>query len=185
MRGLRAFVVVVGLVAAQLALQASPAYACSCRADVPVADALAESDAAFVGVYTGRDDPFVQGPLISSGRPVINHFDVERTVKGDIVGRVEVVAAAGGATCGLELEVGERTGLFLQRTETGWRSSLCSQTEPAGLLAFAPAVTPVPAAQEEPSERGFFVAVAVVALALMAFFIVQRRLDRRTRVRID
>jgi hypothetical protein len=37
---------------------------------VLVADALDDSDAAFVGVYTGRDDPFVHGPLISSGRPV-------------------------------------------------------------------------------------------------------------------
>ena len=176
------FVIAIG----HLALQASPAYACSCQAGVLVADALAQADGALVGVYTGRADPPVQGELIFSGRPVINHFEVERAVKGDIGGQVDVEAAASGASCGLELEVGERTGLFLERTGTGWRSSLCSQTDPVGLLAFAPAGAPAGAAAEaEPSERGFFVAVAVLALALIAFFMVQRRLDRRTHVRVD
>jgi hypothetical protein len=137
---------------------ASPAWACSCRANVAVADLLAESDAAFVGVYAGRHEG---GPLISSGQPVTNHFSVERTVKGVLGKRVEVEAAAGGASCGLELEVGERTGLFLHRTETGWRSSLCEQTEPAGLLALAPAG----ALGSGSSERGFFIALGVVALA--------------------
>ena len=170
-------VVVLGIAAVvgQLFLQAAPAWACSCRAGVLVADALAESDAAFVGVFTGRDDPLVHGELISSGRPVVNHFEVERRVKGAIGERVDVEAAAGGASCGLELEVGERTGLLLQWTGTGWRSSLCSQTEPAGLLAFAPAGPS--AAQDEPSERGFFVAAGVLAVAV--FFMAWRVRRRR------
>ena len=179
MRSFRGLVIVMGLAAGHLALQASPAYACSCRAGVLVADALAESDAAFVGVYTGREDPFVHGELISSGRPVINHFEVERTVKGDIGGRVDVEAAASGASCGLELEVGERTGLFLQWSGTGWRSSLCAQTEPAGLLAFAPAVG-VPAGEADPSERGVFVAFGLLALAVAGYFAVDRVRRRRS-----
>jgi hypothetical protein len=146
---------------------------------VLVADALDESDAAFVGVYTGREDPFVHGELIFSGRPVLNHFEVERSIKGDLGERVDVEAVASGASCGLELEVGERTGLFLQRTETGWRSSLCSQTEPAGLLAFAPAVAPG-GAEAAPSERGVFVAFGLLALAVAGYFVVEGVRRRRS-----
>jgi hypothetical protein len=180
----RAFAVIFGIVAAHLALQVSPAQACSCRADVQVADALAASDAAFVGVFTGRDDPLVHGEIISSARPVLNHFEVERVVKGPIGERVDVEAAASGASCGLEVEVGEQAGVLLTWTGTGWRSSLCNQTEAAELMAFAPAAAPAaPAAapgrnaapaESEPSERGFFVAVGLLVLAVPVFFGVQR-----------
>ena len=165
-------VVVLGIVVGHLVLHAPPAYACSCRADVLVADALAESDAAFVGVFTGREDPLVQGELIFSGRPVVNHFEVERTVKGNIGGRVDVEAAASGASCGLELEVGDRTGLFLEATGTGWRSSLCSQTDSAGLLAFAPVAAT--AAETDDSLGGLSVAFGVLAVAVAGYFVVDR-----------
>lgn len=117
-------------------MQAPPALACSCRSDVAVKDALLESDGAFVGRFLGRDDLFPQGEMVSSGRPVLNHFQVERSVKGGIGERVRVEAAASGASCGLELEVGERTGLFLRQGPNGWRSSLCSQIDPGALLTF-------------------------------------------------
>lgn len=116
--------------------QAPPALACSCRADVAVKDALLESDGAFVGRFIGRDDLFPQGEMAGSPRPVLNHFQVERSVKGDIGARVRVEAAASGASCGLELEVGERTGLLLRQGPNGWRSSLCSQIDPLALLPF-------------------------------------------------
>lgn len=126
-----------------LAIGAAPAFACSCRAGVPVEESLAESDGAFVGVFTGRDDPLGHGDIVSSGRRVLNHFQVERSVKGDIGGRVDVTAAASGASCGLELQVGQRTGLLLRRDAGGgWTSGLCSQVEPQALLAFAPAAAP-------------------------------------------
>lgn len=127
---------------------AGPAYGCSCRAGVAVDEKLAQSDAAFVGVLKGRDDPDGAGPIVSSGRRVVNHFDVERIVKGDIGATVEVEAAAGGASCGLELAAGTRTGLFLRRSEAGrWTSSLCSQVAANELLASAPGggVAPGPA----------------------------------------
>ncbi len=124
-----------------LAVGAGPAFACSCRAGVAVEESLAESDGAFVGVFTGRDDPLGQGDIVSSGRRVLNHFQVERPVKGDIGERVDVTAAASGASCGLELQVGQRTGLLLRRDagSGSWTSGLCSQVEPQALLAFAPA----------------------------------------------
>ncbi len=167
---------VMAVVAAgPLVLQAAPALACSCRADVQVADALATSDGAFVGVLTGIDDPLVAGTLISSARSVINHFDVERSVKGGIGDRVEVEAAASGASCGLEVPVGRRVGLLLRRSATGWTSSLCSQTEPAALLTAAPAPPGPAPAGGEPSERGFFVALAFLALAVPVGLVVLRR----------
>ena len=136
---MRSVLAVLLAAGALLIVEAGPVLACSCRAGVPVEESLSESDGAFVGVFTGRDDPLAQADLISSARRVTNHFRVERSVKGDIGDRVDVMAAAGGASCGLELEVGQRTGLLLRRGAGGWTSSLCSQVEPQALLAFAPA----------------------------------------------
>ncbi len=138
MRVRRAVVATLVVTATLLLVRTPAALACSCRPDVAVAELLSTSDGAFVGVYTGRDDPRAVGPVLSSSRAVVNHFVVERVVKGDIGPVVEVEAAASGASCGLELEVGERTGLLLRRAGDGWSSGLCAQTDPEGLLAFAP-----------------------------------------------
>ena len=145
-----------------LAVGAAPAFACSCRAGVPVEESLAESDGAFVGVFTGRDDPLGQGDIVSSGRRVLNHFQVERPVKGDIGERVDVQAAASGASCGLELEVGQRTGLLLRRDAGGWTSGLCSQVEPQALLAFTPAA----AGAGGGTDWGLMVLVGLLVLAV-------------------
>jgi hypothetical protein len=145
-----------------------PAYACSCQADVPIERSLAENDAAFVGVYTGRDDPQAGGPVLSSARRVVNHFKVERSVKGDIGAEVDVGAAAGGATCGLELSAGERTGLLLRRDGAGkWTSSLCSQVSADELLAFAPA-----GPKGSGRDWGFIVFAGLLALAIPVAFVV-------------
>ncbi len=176
MRLMRAAVVALIVAGGQLVVQAAPALACSCRADVQVAEALATSDGAFVGVLTGIDDPPTAGPIISSGRPVVNHFDVERSVKGGIGDRVDVEAAASGASCGLEVAVGQRVGLLLRRSATGWTSSLCAKAEPEALLAVAtrPAAGPVPPSPE-PSERGFFLALGALAVAALLGLAVLRR----------
>ena len=151
-----------------LVVEAGPALACSCRAEVPVAEALSESDGAFVGVFTGRDDPLGQGDVITSARGVLNHFQVERSVKGDIGGRVDVQAAAGGASCGLELSVGERTGLLLRRDAGSWTSSLCSQVEPQALLAFAPATTAGAGV-----DGGLILLVGLLVLAVMGAVVLE------------
>ena len=135
----RAVLAVLMVAGGLLTVEAGPAFACSCRAEVPVEEFLSHSDGAFVGVFTGRDVPPGRVDVNDLGRPVVNHFQVERTVKGDIGRRVDVQAEASGASCGLELEVGERTGLFLFRDAGGWTSGLCAQVEPQALLAFAPA----------------------------------------------
>ncbi|HVL05775.1 MAG TPA: hypothetical protein VM388_07295 [Acidimicrobiales bacterium] len=165
---LRPVLAVLVMTGAITVIGAEPASACSCRADVAVADALAESDGAFVGVFIGRDDPAVPGEVVSSGRRVLNHFQVERSVKGDIGERVDVRAAAGGASCGLELEAGDRTGLLLRRDGGVWTSSLCSQVEPRALLAVAPGTAPGPAGAGTGAgvNWGFMVFAGLLVLAL-------------------
>ena len=98
---------------------------------------LRGSDAAFVGrlvaiVPVGEGDrpPFHRGDYL---------FRIEQQVKGELPFRWVVVRAAiGGSTCGLELGVGDRTGLMLDRTRReGWRSDLLRQTSPRALLRAA------------------------------------------------
>jgi hypothetical protein len=141
-----------------LLVGAGPASACSCPADQPVEEPLSHSDGAFVGVLVGRDDP-VGDPF--GPRQVVNHFKVERSVKGAFGERVAVEADVSGASCGLELEVGQRTGLLLFRHAGGWTSNLCSQFEPQALLAFAPA-----AAGAGTTDWGLIVLVGLLGLAV-------------------
>lgn len=164
-----ALVVAAGL----LVLDAGPASACSCRADQAVADQVAASDGAFVGVYTGREDPGAQGPLDNSGRAVLNHFTVERVVKGDLGERVDIQAAASGASCGLELDVGARTGLLLRHEAGGWTSSLCEQVDPKALLTVGPGTAPGgTGGSGGGADWGFIVFAAILVLALPAAFLV-------------
>lgn len=161
---LLALLVATGLVVAG----GVPAYACSCQAGVPIEKSLAESEAAFVGVFTGRNDPQGGGPLLSSSRRVVNHFEVERSVKGDIGPEIDVGAAAEGASCGLELAAGDRAGLLLRRDDAGgWTSSLCSQVSADELLAFAPA-----GSEGSGPDWGFIVFAGVVLAAIPVAFVV-------------
>ena len=70
----------------------------------------------------------------STHASVLLLFRVEQVYKGDISGRVEVETERDGSTCGLELPVGERVGLLLEREGALWRSNLCSRVEPAAFL---------------------------------------------------
>ncbi|MEA2142207.1 MAG: Tissue inhibitor of metalloproteinase, partial [Solirubrobacteraceae bacterium] len=112
--------VLAGTVAA---LGAELAMACSC-APVPVRESLHAADAAFVGVVTARR-VMPSGPpgTFSSGDPAEVDFRVERAYKGALGEQVTVHTVASGATCGIEAQVGERVGLFLQRrADGGWTS---------------------------------------------------------------
>jgi hypothetical protein len=113
---------VIGAVALALA---GDALACTC-APVDLVRDLPRSDAAFVGSVLERR---------STHASVLLLFRVEQVYKGDISGRVEVETERDGSTCGLDLEVGERVGLLLEREGGLWRSNLCSRVEPAAFLA--------------------------------------------------
>ncbi len=159
MRALSLCVLVLSVAA--LAADATPARACSCAVPDP-RSALAAADGAFVGTLVSRRET-------SDLRAVLT-FEVEQALKGSLGDRVEVVTARDSAGCGLELPVGTRTGLVLDRRDGAWHGHLCAQFAPADLLA---AVQPLPA----PNGKG------TVALLLGGRFGPARllALDRRGR----
>ena len=124
----RVAVAATALVLAAIASFAAPvedARACSCVRPDAERD-LARADAAFVGT------------LVSSrvrGNDGYSTFDVESVAKGELEPTVVVRSAASGASCGLELEEGTRTGLLLSREGGEWTSTLCVQIAAEELLA--------------------------------------------------
>ncbi|MBD0330913.1 MAG: hypothetical protein ICV64_12525 [Thermoleophilia bacterium] len=124
---------------AGLAATAEPARACSCVGIDDPRRTLLESDAAFVGRLLSRRGG-------ERGRGVFV-FRVEVAVKGRFGETVEVDSASDGAACGLEVAVGARIGLYLERERGRWTSSLCRQIAPDRLRA---AARPLP----RPNGRG-------------------------------
>jgi hypothetical protein len=112
----------------------APVYACSC-VDMDLATRMPEAEGSFVGTYVDRDSIGEQQAAWT--------FEVERVVKGSFGPTAIVRTSAFGASCGIELLDGPRTGLLLDRAEDGvWESGLCQQVSPAELLAFSPRARP-------------------------------------------
>ena len=105
---------------------AQVAHACSCLIGDP-RDALHRSDGAFVGTLVERTEVDEQTSIFT--------FEVETAVKGTIGATIDVRSNSNGASCGLEVEIGQRIGLLLGTDEDGaWISNLCSQIDPEVLL---------------------------------------------------
>ena len=135
------------------------AYACSCR-PVDLQRDLPTADGAFIGTVLERS---------VSGRTATYRFRVEQVYKGDVENRAEVVTPASGAACGLELAVGDRVGLLLERDGDVWRSGLCSQVDPAVFLA----LTNVEDNALPPINWGGVV-VGVLVLGAGTFFLIRK-----------
>ena len=119
--------IVAALVAvATLAAASGTACACSC-AELTVEEALRNSAAVFVG--TLRE---VRGPTVSlsSSDPSRFVFDVEAVYKGGVHEVQSIVSASDGASCGLEVNVGERALVFAHGSG---QSSLLDGEYAAGL----------------------------------------------------
>jgi hypothetical protein len=126
---------VAALIAFALVLStAQAAHACSCLIGDP-RDALHRSEAAFVGTLVGRTEVDDQTAIFT--------FEVETAVKGTFGAEVDVRSASNGASCGLEIGITQRTGLFLEMADDGaWVSGLCSQIDPDVLLQAAQPLPP-------------------------------------------
>ena len=155
------------VIAAVVLAFAADAFACSCLPVDLVRD-LPQADGAFVGTLLERDDRAETSTLL---------FRVEQVYKGDIENRVEVVTPRGGAACGIETPVGERTGLLLERDGDLWRSSLCAQVEPAAFLE----LTDVQDNALPPLNWGGIVVGALILLAGGWFLLRRLRLNRASR----
>lgn len=151
----------VAIAAAALAF-AADALACSCL-PVDLARDLPRVDGAFIGTLLERQDREATSTLL---------FRVEQVYKGDISNRVEVETARDGAACGIEMRTGERIGLLLERGGGVWRSSLCSQVDPAAFLE----LTDVEDNSLPPVNWGGIVVGALILLAGVWFL--GRRLRR-------
>jgi len=127
------------------------ALGCSCVAgDDPRTD-LARSDGAFVGSLISRQEPTPDSNgTITGTQEVAYRFHVDHAVKGKFGSTVDVYSAASGASCGLEGEPGRRIGLFLDRKDGRWKSSLCQQVDPEALLR---AARPLPRPNGDPPAR--------------------------------
>lgn len=136
--------------------------ACSCVALAP-GEALASADAALVGVVADAEDRSGGGPVMSTADIIVYTVVVEEVLKGDLrAGQAVLVGSErSGASCGLEMAVGERWQMHL-RTQGGTLSTgLCAGNE---LLAEA---VPLPAAAGPPAGPPavpFLVGGAVVVL---------------------
>lgn len=143
---------------------APPAAACSCAGPPPeLAAAVARADGAFVGTLAEVRDPDGGEAVISGGRLVENHFEVEGVAKGDIASSVVVLAAADGAACGLEVALGQRAALLLTREADRWRSSLCSKADPDAMLALS--TLPRTGGSEIPTKLGVGFVIGAITLA--------------------
>ena len=113
-----AVLLVVGLPIAGVVGAAGPAGACSCIG-LGDAEAFARADAVFVGKVSGYEagDPPVPQP-----GPARWTFKVRDVYKGKVTRTQEVVSAADGASCGLEIQT---RGVFLVFATT-------SRTLPSG-----------------------------------------------------
>ena len=96
------------------------AGACSC-AGTPPEERFEEVDAAVIGTVISDDG--------KAGR-----IRVEHDFKVDLGEEISVPTGGDGANCGLDLEPGDRLGLFLTRDDDGgWTSSTCDTVDPDDL----------------------------------------------------
>lgn len=125
-RGLTALAMLVG--ALVLWVQ-PPAHACSCAFIEP--DQIStQFEAAFVGTVTEI------GPKNGEFGERTWRFRVEAvTAPQDLPDTLDVSAPEGdGGNCGWNLAIGQRVGVGLYASGTGWSASGCSQYEPEALL---------------------------------------------------
>jgi len=147
------------LVAVAALVLAGDAVACTC-APVDLVRDLPLADGAFIGAALDRK---------TSGGSTTWTFRVEQVYKGDINERVVVVTPANGAACGLEVGIEQRVGLLLDLEGDTWRSSLCSQVDPADFLELADIED-----NRLPPVNWGGLAVGGLVLAAGAFFLVRR-----------
>lgn len=116
------------LLASTLALlPVNTVLACSCM-ELTDKEAMAASDAAFIGVVVETRDPAAGNPIFSSADPIHYTVVVEESLKGDLVTGQEVTVSSArhGASCGQELAVGERWRLLAGAEGAAFTTGLCS-----------------------------------------------------------
>jgi len=166
------------LVAAALALAgAGRAVACSCAMPSP-AQALATADVAFIGVVVAVEDPQADAIFLSRGDTLIYTLAVEDVRKGDDVGPyLTILSPRFGASCGLEMAIGERWSLYASRGDlfgngNGLWVHLCGGNE---RLATGVAVPPAPGSPGSGLAPPILLLVAGAGGAVLVLWMRRRR----------
>lgn len=192
MRWLRAAVIVGLLAGFGVAVEATPAFACSCKISSPQ-EMFDAADAVFVGTATSIEDSNAAGPTFSSVDPITVTFDVSEIRKGTVPATARVRTARSSASCGYEFAEGGRYLVYAGVGPDGaWATGLCSGTtglalpDPKPTTVAAPTTTTVAATPPvaRSSSRGWAIGLGggLVGLAgLTAAGWLARWRRRRTR----
>lgn len=153
-----------------LALQGSPAMACSCLARTSIHH-LADADAVFTGRLTDIEGPPADRLVYSSIDPISYRFDVDRVLKGAVPVNATVRSVVSGGSCGLEhMSLGDRYTVFAVAREGLLRAGLCGGTylgSPDPVLAVVSGVLLAPTSGAPPWWALILVAIAVILGAIV------------------
>ena len=112
---------VIGLITAS---QPTCAFACSCIAPGPPAEALAQATAVFAGEVSAVAAPASAG----TAAPVRVTFNVTQSWKGAPQPTIVVGTPDSSASCGVEFVKGERYLVYATESEGQLQTNLCSRT---------------------------------------------------------
>ncbi len=129
MRETRRLLALMLLLSIAVLMRAGTASACSCMPLDPTT-AIPGAPAAFIGTFTG-DRTGGANPL----GDVMFAFEVEQWVKGDLGNPVFVRTASSGASCGLEVQPGQRVGVVLRMDGDIPTAGLCDVVSAEAMLA--------------------------------------------------
>lgn len=133
MRFLRLIIATAVATATLVLAGASPAMACTCAAPLTDGEALANSDATFVGVVSERYD--ARSGSSGDDHPAVFVLTVSDVYDGAVTSEVGVLTNRSGAACGFEFVIGREYVVFgevsssFHTHEDGWFAvGLCSGT---------------------------------------------------------
>lgn len=121
----------------------SPAHACSCAGST-IEQRAPETDAIFQGEV-------VDVASAGSGRAVYT-FEVLQVWKGTVGAEVDVYTSGSGASCGLEIEYGQRDVIYADVDGSRLSSGLCSAPFGSGGKAALTALLGPPTTPDPPGE---------------------------------
>lgn len=154
-----------------LALQTSPAMACTCLARTSIHH-LADADAVFTGRLTEIEGPPAGRLIYSSMDPVNYRFDVDRVLKGTVPVNATVRSVVSGSSCGLEqMSLGDLYTVFAVAREGLFSADLCGGTyrgSPDPALAVVSGVLLTPAPGSPPWWVLILIAIAAILGAIVA-----------------
>lgn len=186
MNGMRKIAAIIITTALLGLSQVNDAYACSCLPPPPVATAVAESTAVFLGTIVTMTPPST--PTAS----VVATFSVQRVWKGSTTAtQVQVYTPSNSAACGLSFAPGDQWLIYANEVDGNLSAILCSRSAPRSaaqqdLAELGPGTVPGTVPPVPPGQRGCACDIAPsqtlpwgAALALGAAGVLAMRRRRR------